>query len=231
MTELKLTVLSLRYSSWSMRPWLALTHAGADFETETVVLESFETTTLAERRELGSVSGLFPILRVDDTPIHESLAISEYAADAFPDANLWPSGAVRRAQARAICSEMVSGFAAMRNEMSCHLFARVPAFTPSDAARKNIERIFELWTECLNRSGGPFLFGEVSIADFFYFPVLSRFKTYGIDLSEQLASYAGTIDGLPAVRALKKLANNAPATPLYDDYILKLGGNPTAALN
>ena len=91
MPTLKLNVLSLRYSSWSMRPWLALKHAGAKFETETVELADFGTPNappLAERRKLGSVRGLFPVLRVDGVPIHESLAICEYAAEALPQAAL-----------------------------------------------------------------------------------------------------------------------------------------------
>ena len=138
MSKLKLTVLSLRYSSWSMRPWLALYHTGAPFETETVALPHMarqsETTSLEQRRALGSVRGLFPVLRVDGTPIHESLAICEYVADAFPDAHLWPAEPLHRAAARAICSEMVSGFSAMRNELSCHLFGRVPSFKPTPAA-------------------------------------------------------------------------------------------------
>jgi glutathione S-transferase len=120
MPTLKLTVLSLRYSSWSMRPWLVLTHAGAEFETETVDLGPDYGTSnappLALRRKLGSVRGLFPVLRVDDTPIHESLAICEYAAEAFPQAELWPSNAVQRAEARAICCEMLSGFGNLRQQ-------------------------------------------------------------------------------------------------------------------
>lgn len=230
MPELKLTVLSLRYSSWSIRPWLALTHAGAEFTTETVVLESFETTTLAERRELGSISGLFPILRVDGEPIHESLAICEYVAEAFADARLWPEPVLARARARAICSEMAADFAALRGEMSCHLFARAPAFRPSDKARANIDRVFEIWTECLDRSGGPFLFGHVSISDFFYYPVLTRFRTYGIELVSDVMSYAQALDELPAVKALVVKAGTEPLNALYDDYILKLGGDPKAAL-
>jgi glutathione S-transferase len=230
MPELKLTVLSLRYSSWSIRPWLALTHAGAEFTTATVVLESFETTTLAERRELGSISGLFPILRVDGEPIHESLAICEYVAEVFPEAALWPEPVLARARARAICAEMASGFAAMRTEMSCHLFARAPAFRPSDKARANIDRVFEIWAECLERSGGPFLFGQVSIADFFSYPVLTRFRTYGIEIVSDVQGYVRALDELPAVKALIAKARTEPPNPLYDDYILKLGGNPTAAL-
>lgn len=229
MAELKLTVLSLRYSSWSMRPWLALTHAGAEFETETVAFD-FETTKLPERRKLGSISGLFPILRVDGVPIHESLAIAEYVAESWPDARLWPEAALDRAQARAICAEMVSDFAAIRNEMSCHLFARAPAFRPSDQARSNIERVFEIWTECLERSGGPFLFGRISIADFFYYPVLTRFRTYGIELAEDVTDYARSLEESAAVRALVEKARTEPLNEVYDDYVRKLGGDPIAAL-
>lgn len=230
MIELELTTLSLRYSSWSMRPWLVLSHAGAVFESNTVELESFDTITLAERRQLGSISGLFPILRVDGEPIHESLAIAEYAAEAFPEAMLWPESTLERARARAICSEMASSFSAMRGEMACHLFARAPAFKPSDKAQTNIDRVFEIWTECLDRSGGPFLFGPATIADFFYFPVLSRFRTYAVELSDRIESYAQSLEALPAVTALMDKARTEPPTAVYDDYIVKLGGDPQAAL-
>jgi glutathione S-transferase len=229
MPSLELTVLSLRYSSWSMRPWLALTHAGADFRTTTAALESFDAP-LSRRRELGSVSGLFPVLRVDDVPIHESLAICEYAAEAFGEARLWPEAMIERARARAVCAEMASDFAALRKEMSCHLFARAPAFRPSDAARAHIDRVLEIWEDLLNRSGGPFLFGSPTIADFFYFPVVARFRTYGIDLPGFARTFAASLDTLPAVAALVESARAAPANALYDDYILSLGGNPTAVL-
>jgi glutathione S-transferase len=233
MPKLKLTVLSLRYSSWSMRPWLALHHAGAPFETETVTLPHMaresETTSLAQRRSMGSVRGLFPVLRVDGTPIHESLAICEYAADAFPAAQLWPAEPLQRAGARAICSEMVSGFSAMRNELWCHLFGRVPTFSPSEAARADIERVFELWSEKLQTSGGPFLFGRFSIADAMYFPVLTRFRTYAVELPRSLASYAESMEAHSAVRALIALASGAPRIPVYDDYLRRFGGDPDGA--
>lgn len=235
MRKLKLTVLSLRYSSWSMRPWLALTHAGAVFETETVELPHMQrggkTTSLAQRRALGSVRGLFPVLRVDGTPIHESLAICEYVADTHPAARLWPDDALRRAEARAVASEMVSGFTSMRGEMSCHWLGRVPNFKPSAAARADIDRVFELWGEQLERSGGPFLFGRFSIADAMYFPVLTRFRTYGVDLPGPLASYASALEAHPAVGALLEKARTAPRIPVYDDALRKLGGDPDAALS
>jgi glutathione S-transferase len=217
-----------------MRPWLALYHTGAPFETETVALPHMsrqsETTPLAQRRSLGSVRGLFPVLRVGGTPIHESLAICEYVADAFPDAQLWPAEPLQRAAARAICTEMVSGFTAMRNEMSCHLFGRVPSFKPTEAAIADIERVFEIWHEKLDASGGPFLFGRFSIADAMYFPVLTRFRTYGIKLPSTLVPFADALESQPAVLALIAVASSAPHIPVYDDYLRRFGGDPDAAL-
>jgi glutathione S-transferase len=269
---LHLTVLSLRYSSWSMRPWLALTHADARFTTETVELPHMqrrrgssgvvtaanaadaanaanarnsataatavntanslnpETTSLADRRALGSVRGLFPVLRVDGVPIHESLAICEYVADVFPEAGLWPGSALRRAQARAISCEMVSGFVSLRMEMQCHLFARVPSFSPSAAALADIARVFEIWEECLERSGGPFLFGRFGIADAMFYPVLTRFRTYAVELPDRLEDFGRALDDLPAVRSLIEVARSAPRTLIYDDYVEGLGGDPDAAL-
>ena len=229
MAHLQLTVLSLRYSSWSMRAWLALTQAGADFETETAEIEDFATTPLEERRKMGSITGLFPVLRIDGAPVHESLAISEFAAEAYPEADLWPRDTIARAQARSYCAEMASGFGAMRSTMSCHLFARVPDFEPNDATRANIGRVLEIWTQCLDRHGGPFLFGTVSIADLFFYPVLTRFRTYSIGLDGFLEGYARAIEDLPAVRVLVETARTAPRNALYDDYVRGLGGDPAAA--
>jgi len=223
------------YSSWSMRPWLVLYHTGVPYDTETIELPHMsrksEDTSLADRRKLGSVRGLFPVLRVGDTPIHESLAICEYVADAFPDARLWPAEPLQRAGARAICAEMVSGFSAMRNELSCHLFGRVPSFKPSEAARTDIERVFEIWNDKLDASGGPFLFGRFTIADAMYFPVLTRFRTYGVDLPRSLVRYAEALESQPAVRALIAVAATAPRIPVYDDYLRRFGGDPDAGLH
>ena len=244
LSTLKLTGLSLRYSSWSMRPWLVLTHAGAKFETETVALPHMvdpttTTTSMAQRRELGSVQGLFPVLEVNDAAddsdnkvcprIHESLAICEFVAELYPDAHLWPEHQLDRARARAICCEMVSGFRHyLRSECSCHLLARVPSFVPAPKTQVDMERVFEIWTECLEQSGGPYLFGKhFGIADCLYFPVLSRFRTYGIELpSARLEQYAEAVESTPAVvKLLEKAKTDEPAIPIYDDYIQKLGGN------
>ena len=234
MPTLTLNVLSLRYSSWSMRPWIALTHAGAKFETVTVELAGMGTPNappLAQRRKLGSVRGLFPVLRVDDTPIHESLAICEYAAEAYPQAALWPADPVVRAEARSVSCEMLSGFGNMRRELSCGLFGHVPGFTPGPAARADIARVFEIWGEKLQRSGGPFLFGRFSIADAMFYPVRTRFRTYGAAIPASLAAYVQALDAHPAVRTLVELARSAPRIAAYDAAMRKLGGDPDAALN
>ena len=246
MPRLRLICLSLKYSSWSMRPWLVLTHAGADFETVTVELDDVRRqgdpaddsgnlvtigeSQLGERRALGSVHGLFPTLWIDGTPIHESLAICEYAAEAFPDARLWPDDAMARARARAVSCEMATGFLAMRGELSCHLFGRVADHAPSDATQKDISRVIEIWSECLDRSGGPFLFGEFGIADAMYFPVLTRFRTYDIPVPEPVLEYAQSLETFPAVARLVAKARTDPRELVYDDYLRELGGDPEAAL-
>jgi len=217
-----------------MRPWIVLTHAGAEFTTRTVELphmtrkadEPETTLSLAERRKLGSVHGLFPVLDVDGTPIHESLAICEYAAETFPEAGLWPEDRLDRARARAISCELVSGFRAIRGELSSHLFGRVKGFQPSADARAEIDRVFELLRESLARSGGPFLFGRFGIADAMYFPMLGRFRTYGVEMPPDIAAYAEAVDAVPAVRALVETARSAPRLALYDRYLRLLGGDP-----
>jgi glutathione S-transferase len=118
----------------------------------------------------------------------------------------------------------------MRNEMSCHLFGRVPSFKPTEAAIADIERVFEIWHEKLDASGGPFLFGRFSIADAMYFPVLTRFRTYGIKLPSTLVPFADALESQPAVLALIAVASSAPHIPVYDDYLRRFGGDPDAAL-
>lgn len=245
MSTLRLRVISLRYSSWSMRPWLVLTHAGAEFTTETVdvalakqsltspaaiMSDDAQVQELRERRAKGSVTGLFPVLYVDDTPIHESLAICEWANESYPTAGLWPADPLKRAHARSIACEMASDFLNLRTHLSSHLFGRVHGFEPNSATRLEISRVFEIWTEALECSGGPFLFGPFGIADAMYFPVRGRFRTYGIKIPESLSAYVNALDELPAVRALERTARTAAPIPVYDDYLRSLGGNPVAAL-
>jgi glutathione S-transferase len=240
--ELELLVLSLRYSSWSMRPWLALRHAGIPFVTRTVAIPELpcqvntsngpapQAMNLEERRHLGSVSGLFPVLRVGDVSLHESLAIVEWAAERNPAARLWPEEWSARALARAICAEMTSGFGAVRGTMSCHLFGEVNGFTPTTDVTRQLERLFEIWESCLQRSGGPYLFGHFSNADCMYFPMFTRLLTYGIPLRPTAHRYGAALLANPAVADLIELARSAPAIPAYDRYLESLGGNPTGRI-
>jgi len=239
--HLKLAVISLRYSSWSIRPWLALEHAGAEFETATADIElrkqvsvggvvGADMDDLSARRDQGSVTGLWPVLHVDGTPIHEALAICEFVAEQFPEAGLWPDDPLERAQARAVSCEMASGFSALREFLSCHPFARVPGFEPNAAAQKEISRVIEIWETNLDRSDGPFLFGRFSIADCMYFPVVTRFGTYGVQMPPHLQAYADRVWATPAVQAWKEVALLGPRIPVYDEMIVSMGGDPDAAI-
>lgn len=243
MPDLHLSVLSLRYSSWSMRPWLALTHVGARFDVQTAELPEMQrqhrsgsggmeavVTDLSRRRDMGSVTGLFPVLRVDGRPIHESLAICEWVAESWPEAGLWPDDPLDRAQARALCCEMLSGFANLRADLSCHLFARVPPAAPRPETQRDVDRIHEIWRDQLNRHGGPFLGGRFGVLDCMYYPVLSRFRTYAVELPEDLEPYATALESSAPVRALIAVARGAPRIPVYDAYVRERGGDPDAAL-
>jgi glutathione S-transferase len=226
-----------------MRPWLALKHAGADFVTETADVElgkrspndpsdaaaEREGQLLAERRKMGSVTGLFPTLHVGEAAIHESLAICEWANDAFPAAGLWPDDAIERARARAISCEMHAGFTNIRTHLSCHPFGRLAKpMTLDHVTKREVERCFEIWREALERSGGPFLFGRFTIADCMYYPMRTRFRTYGVPIPSDLEAYAVALDEAPAVRALVEVAREAPHVPAYDEYLRALGGDPDA---
>lgn len=245
MVPLRLCVVSLRYSSWSMRPWLVLRHAGVEFETETADVELGKRSPnrpqdakreksgemLAERRKMGSVTGLFPVLNVGETRIHESLAICEWAAETFPGAGLWPDDPLDRARARAISCEMSSGFPNVRTHLSCHLFGRTKApMKLDDVTSCEIERVFEIWRDALARSGGPYLFGRFSIADGMYYPMRTRFRSYGVPIPDDLEAYVAALDATPAVRALEDVARHAPRVPAYDDYLRSVGGDPDAGL-
>jgi glutathione S-transferase len=180
---MELVIGTKRWSTWSLRPWLALKRTGAPF-TETVIgLRQDDGRTEAAILP-HSPSGLVPALKDGDLTVWDSLAICEYLAEKFPDAKLWPADPALRALARAAASEMHSGFQSLRGEcpMALELEPRVTAI--SEATQKNVRRIVSLWSDLLRRSGGPFLAGEWSIADAFYTPVATRFRGYGVHLSD-----------------------------------------------
>lgn len=168
-------------SSWSMRPWLALKRTDATFTETMVRLRS--QSTYDKIVAAGSPTGMVPVLRDGALTVWDTLAICEYLNDKFPASRLWPADAERRALGRSAAAEMHSGFASLRGECPMDI-ARRTQVDISEATDVNIRRIVALWSELLARFGGPFLVGEYSIADAFFTPVATRFRTYGLRLSD-----------------------------------------------
>ncbi|MCF8504828.1 MAG: glutathione S-transferase family protein [Caulobacter sp.] len=178
---MEIVVGTKNWSTWSLRPWLVLKRTGAPF-TETVVqLREVETSTAEILKH--SPSGLVPVLKDGDLTIWDSLAICEYLAERFPAANLWPADPADRALARAATAEMHAGFGSLRGECPMDL-TLVTKAELSEATRANVRRLVALWSGLLARSGGPFLFGDWTIADAFFTPVATRFRSYGILASD-----------------------------------------------
>lgn len=180
---MELVIGTKRWSTWSLRPWLALKRTGAPFTETLVGLRQDEGRTEAAILP-HSPSGLVPALKDGGLTVWDSLAICEYLAEKFPAAKLWPDDPALRAMARAAAAEMHSGFQSLRGECPMALEAEPKVTTLSEATQKNVRRIVALWSDLLGRSGGPFLAGEWSIADAFYTPVATRFRTYGVHLSD-----------------------------------------------
>jgi glutathione S-transferase len=204
-----LHVGSKRYSSWSLRPYLALAHAGAAFETRTIVLD--RDTTRAEIARV-TPAGRVPVLHDDELVIWDSLAICEYAAELYPDARLWPAERAARARARAISAEMHAGFAELRAQMPMDLGASRPGIGHTPAALADARRVQAIWREQLAASGGPFLFGAFTIADAMYAPVTTRFVTYGVELDATCRAYVDAIASLPAMQQWTSDAAAEPAS-------------------
>ena len=199
--SLTLVIGNKSYSSWSMRPWLALRAAGIAFDE--VMIPLYAGAADKERILAVTRSGKVPVLVDGDVTVWDSLAIIEYAAERFPEARLWPEDRASRAHARAVSAEMHSGFMALRNECGMNLHRPVAAKPLSEDARANIARIQQSWTECRARYGksGRYLFGAFSAADAMYAPVVHRFRGYAIAATTpEVRDYMATMMALPAFR-------------------------------
>jgi glutathione S-transferase len=195
---LKLVIGNKNYSSWSMRPWLALRACDIAFDEVFIPLYTGDAD---KKRILGFTrSGKVPALIDGDITVWDSLAIIEYLAERFPEKHLWPQDRAARAHARSISAEMHSGFAALRNECGMNLHRPVGAIELSADARANIARIQQIWIECRERfkASGPFLFGAFGAADAMYAPVVHRFLTYAIEIEPGARDYMATMMALPA---------------------------------
>jgi len=191
-----LTISSKNYSSWSMRGWLLARMSGLAFEE---VLVPPEDSAARAELLLLSPSILVPCLTHDGVRIWDTLAIGEYLHELAPQAGILPVERTARARCRSICGEMHSGFSAMRSALPMNLKARFPGFKVWTRAQADIERIAELWRECIATYGGPYLFGRLSMADAMYAPVVTRFATYDVKLDPTCAAYAKAVLEWPDV--------------------------------
>jgi glutathione S-transferase len=178
---IELVIGTKKWSTWSLRPWLVLKRSGLEFTETLVELRQQDNASEAAIRR-HSPSGLVPVLKDGDLVVWDSLAISEYVAEKA--GGLWPKDAAARAQARAAAAEMHSGFSSLRGECPMALEVAPKSVTLSEATHKDVRRIVALWNEMLGRYGGPFLAGEWSVADAFFTPVATRFRTYEVKLSD-----------------------------------------------
>ena len=196
---MKLVIGNKNYSSWSFRPWIAMTALGIPFEE---ILIPFGTPLgnpdFRARVAAYTPTGLVPVLIDDDVQVWETLAIMEYLAEKFPDKHLWPADVKARAQARAISSEMHAGFGALRSECPVNLRRPIRERALPEAARANVARVDAMWSDCRAKYGGPFLFGKFCAADAMYAPMVARLNTYGQKVSREALAYMETMMALPA---------------------------------
>lgn len=203
----KLYIGNKNYSSWSMRPWVLMRQAGIPFEEVKVRFDSFDAgsqfkQTLAALAPTGRV----PVLVDDGLVIWDTLAITEYLAEQFPEKQLWPQDKAARARARSICAEMHAGFTALRSNCPQNIEAVLHdtgalIWRDKPAVRADVERLVTMWRELLAQHGGPLLFGGFTIADAYFAPVCMRIKTYGLPVPADIAAYVDRVATLPGVAA------------------------------
>lgn len=205
MSKLQLVIGNKNYSSWSMRPWMALSMAGIPFRELVIPLDTPETAALIAQH---SAAGRVPVLYHGRQRVWESLAIMEYLAELFPEKHLWPKPLAARAIARAVANEMHAGFGTLRNACPMNLRRPRKPVPMSEAALRDVARIEQIWRECRARfgKGGKFLFGRFSIADAMYAPVVSRFETYAVQVAADTRSYMDTIMNTEAFAAWREAA-------------------------
>jgi glutathione S-transferase len=202
MSGLTLVIGSKTFSSWSLRPWLAIKHTGLPFTEVVVPLYKPGTKESILRH---SPTGKVPVLKHGDLTVWDSLAIIEYLAELAPESGLWPADRAARAIARSACAEMHSGFPALRSNMGMNVLKSAPGEGRTPDTLADIARIQALWGECRARfgAGGPFLFGTFSAADCMFAPVVTRFETYAVDLDPVAKAYVEAVLATPEIAEWK----------------------------
>lgn len=211
------------YSSWSLRPWVLMKHFDIPFEAHQVQVSG--KGAHAGHRAY-SANGLVPCLHVDGFQVWDTLAIAEFLAERHP--GLWPADALARARARSVSAEMHSGFGALRTAMPMNIKLRLKGKTPSAEVQADIDRVAEIWTQARTAfagDAGPYLFGEFSIADAMYAPVVMRFVTYNVALPPVAAAYRDAMLAHPAMVEWAEAARAEPvALAAYDAVAEAYGG-------
>ncbi len=197
---LRLLIGNKNYSSWSLRPWLAMKAAGIAFEETLIPLGAPDFRTKVSALSGGEGRGSVPVLIDGDIHVWETLAILEYLAEKFPEARLWPQAPAARAHARAISAEMHSGFQPLRRHLPMNVRRPVKQRALDEAVTADVARIDAIWSESRSRfgAGGAFLFGGFGAADAMYAPVVWRFHTYAVEVSAPARDYMRAVIALPA---------------------------------
>jgi glutathione S-transferase len=208
MAKTTLTISSKNYSSWSLRGWLLARFAGLDFDE--VVLPPDDPGVKAEMLLLAP-SMLVPCLRHNGVKVWDTLAIAEYLNEVKPKAGLLPADRVARAHCRAVCGEMHSGFTSLRSALPMNLKGSFPGYKVWSRAQTDIDHVLSTWKECLSTYGGPWLFGERSVADAMYAPVVTRLRTYDVRVDDPLcAAYCQRVIEMPEMREWTAAALQEP---------------------
>ncbi len=204
---IQLYIGNKNYSSWSMRPWVLLRQAGIDFEEVKVRFDSFAPGS-GFRSTMDAITpvGKVPVLVHDGLVVWDTLAIAEYVAEQFADKQLWPAERTARARARSVCAEMHSGFAGLRSACPMNIDAHLPevgalALRDKPAVRSDLQRVVSMWSGLLAEHGGSMLFGDFSVADAYFAPVVMRLKTYALPVPAEVAAYMDRVCALPGVKA------------------------------
>ena len=225
---MQLVVGNKNYSSWSMRPWVLMKQAGIPFEELMLRFDAFSPDSAFKRQLAGlTPAGRVPVLLDDGFAVWDTLAIAEYLAERFPAKQLWPADAKARARARSVCAEMHSGFTSLRSHFPMNIEAKLPeigakALAEQAGVRTDLDRIVTMWTELLREHGGPLLFGEFSIADAYFAPVVMRLATYAPPLPEAITAYMARVQALPGVAAwIKDALAEQDFLPFEEPYRTK----------
>jgi len=214
--DLALVIGNRNYSSWSMRPWVALRQVGIPFRE---IQLWFDEDGHPKGIEHYSPTGQVPVLLADKQPVWDSLAICETAAELFPEKRLWPADARARAHARAACAEMHAGFRNLRGAMPMNIRAALPGKGMNPGVERDILRVAALWSDCRSRygAGGDLLFGHFTVADAYYAPVAMRFISYAVSLPPAARGYVEAVRNLPAVAEWMAAAKRETAFVAADE--------------